>query len=30
MDGGAFQNTMTPRVALPRRNVFGKYVVNGS
>ena len=29
-NGGAFQNTMIPCEALPRRNVFEKYVVNGS
>jgi len=28
--GKTFQNTMIPWVALPRRNVLEKYVINGS
>ena len=28
--GNGFQNTIIPCVALPSRNVFEKYVVNGS
>jgi hypothetical protein len=27
--GKTFQNTMIPCVALPRRNVLEKYVING-